>query len=556
MTTELTQLLDHLNYESRPQQVKLYELLTAGQKGIIVQAGTGVGKSIAVLAAAANRYRETSVPSVIVTPTNILLEQYMRSDAPAAAEAFGVEVTELRGKRWYYCAKSAPFGIDGKEVGCLTKDSGCSLPKWELAHGLRDAEPDDEAEEPYECGYQEAKHNAGKSAIVVTNTDMLIVNDRLVPQPFFSPEGALFIDEAHQLEDKLKGYAARSIQAKELVREYEDTGKTLARYLENFQEQHGELDGPYQADVVRMLKACWSRGPRLSDATKRPSDRGLEIQEAIYDIVARMTAAEPNPNCVVWSDGWSLKMDWVDVSAAAKSLLTERPSFALVSATIPDSMPAALGVKGVAKVADVGHPFNYREQATLGISERPGSYKYATPKNVARRAQEVQDEVVASKGGALLLFSSFKDLDAVYGQIAAKLRAEGLTVLRQNDPLRPDQTNAELAQQFKDDGSAVLFGSESFATGFDVPGDALRLVVIFKLPYPGQDPVIKRLTELSFKRYQDMMLTKIVQAAGRLIRTEQDRGRLFIADSRAEDILDPKALMLKHLSDFRREELA
>jgi Rad3-related DNA helicase len=551
-TSELSILLDHIGYDARPQQVKLYELLTAGHPGVIVQAGTGVGKSIAVLAAAANRYRETGIPSVIVTPTRVLMDQYMRADAPAAAAAFGIEVVELRGKRWYRCELSAPYALDGSEVGCLTKDSGCSLPRWRAGQGLESSW--EEEQDEYECGYQAAKHAAGEAAIVVTNTDMWIVNDRLVPEPFFDPAGAVFVDEAHQLEDKLKGYAARSIQAKELVREYEAAGKKIARYLENFQDSAGELDGPYKSDVVGMLKACWNRGP-VKNERGLCSDRGLEIQEALFDVIGRLVSDNPNPNCVVWSDGWSLKMDWVDISPSARALLTERPTFGLVSATIPDSMPAALGVKD-ARVADVGHPFDYAKQATLAISERSGAFKYATDKNVSRRAQEIKQEVLDSKGGALLLFSSFKDLDIVWAEIRSELMAAGLTVLRQNDPFNPEQTNQELAEQFKADGNAVLFGSESFATGFDVPGDALRLVVIFKLPYPGQDPVTKKLCQLSFKRYQDIMLTKIVQAAGRLIRTEQDRGRLFIADARAEDILNPKALMLKHLSDFKRTDVA
>jgi ATP-dependent DNA helicase DinG len=100
-------------------------------------------------------------------------------------------------------------------------------------------------------------------------------------------------------------------------------------------------------------------------------------------------------------------------------------------------------------------------------------------------------------------------------------------------------------------GNAVLFGTESFATGFDVPGDALRLVVIWKLPYPGLDPVTRAISNRSRQRYEDMMLMKVTQAAGRLIRTATDTGTIFIADSRAQEKLlgrdDP---MMAHFDEM------
>ena len=547
MTNELHELLTHVGYSSRPQQEKLFALLTGDNpNGVIVQAGTGTGKSLAVLAAAVAAYRATGIQSLIVTPTRVLMDQYMASDAPATAECFDLSITELRGKRWYSCERSFDL-MDEGQIGCMGKDADCSLPKWRRGQGFESARIDEDVE-PYECGYQAAKHAASMAQIVVTNSDFWIINDRVLPEPVFHREGAVFVDEAHQLEPKLKDYAGRSVTVKELKRHYLAVGARLAKLLEVYQNGNADRIHPH---VIDAIQACWNRGP----GEKHPqtgelikTDRGLEIQEGLGKMLMRLTGEGKSENCIVWSDGWSLKLDWIDIAPSAAELLNARP-FHLVSATIPGSMPAALGVLD-ARVADVGHPFDYAKQGTLRISTTNGAFKYASsPANFEARIAELQEEIEKTKGGVLLLFSSFKDLEQVYWAIRDDLQRAGRTVLRQNDEVAK-LSNEQLAAAFKADGKAVLFGSESFATGFDVPGDALEMVGIWKLPYPGKDPVTEAIMKRFYPRYRDMMLTRIVQAVGRLIRTESDRGRVFIADSRARDFISSRDLMVRHLSDF------
>jgi Rad3-related DNA helicase len=542
MTNELETLLSHIGYTARPQQVKLFELLSEPtHEGVIVQAGTGTGKSIAVLAAAARARRETGRQSLVVTPTRVLMDQYMAKDAPAAAEAFEMHITELRGRRWYQCDRSIDL-IDGNEnPGCLGKDANCSLKEW-LDVDPDAPTPEYEWESPiypaYRCGYQQAKFYASLADIVVTNSDFWIINDRMLPQPVFDLQGAVFVDEAHQLEPKLKDYASRSIQAKEMRTYYEGTGIKVARAMELYKDNPSRLNPP----LVDLLRQCWNRGAWKNDDGKVP-ERAGEVHEGLGRILQFVDGA--NDNAIVWTDGWSLKLDWIDISHSAGELLTSR-RFALVSATIPKSMPDALGVPD-ALVEDVGHPFDYARQATLRISECNGAFRYASnAENFTERINELMAEIDAADGGCLLLFSSFKDLDRVYDALAPRLWARGVTVLKQ----KGEFTNAELSEKFKADGRAVLFGSESFATGFDVPGDALKLVSVWKLPYPGKDPVTDALAKRFFPRYRDLMLTRVVQAVGRLIRTETDTGRVYIGDSRFEDILDSKDLMVRHLADF------
>jgi Rad3-related DNA helicase len=525
MTSELTTLLAHQGYAPRPQQVALFDhLITLDNTGVIAQAGTGVGKSIAVLAAAAHLNDKLGKQALVVTPTRVLQDQYMRSDAPACANAFGRKVVELRGKRWYACALSAE--ID-PEAGCMGRDSDCTEANW--------------AEKGYLCLYQEAKLAARTADIVVTNSDMLIVNDRLLPDPIFDREGALLVDEAHQLEPKLRDWADRSLRAEYIAR-YSPAGRRLANWIEKF-KNNAQAVGD-QPQLPELLQAVLNDMAEEAHMSRRTED----MQDAIVKIFGRITA--PTDRAMIWADGEALKLSWIDVSLSARELLHARP-FALVSATVPASMPGALGIDD-ARIIDVGHPFDYGKQATAHVSGVNGAYKFAThPENIPKRAEEILKEVLAVKGGALLLFSSFKDMEKVYEITCKRLREAGLTVLKQGGLV----DNKELGETFKADGNAVLFGSESFATGFDAPGDALRLVVIFKLPYPGKDPVTEALMKRYFQRYKDMMLTRITQAAGRLIRTTEDTGRLFIADSRATAVLQDNSLMCRHLREFRREAL-
>jgi ATP-dependent DNA helicase DinG len=139
-------------------------------------------------------------------------------------------------------------------------------------------------------------------------------------------------------------------------------------------------------------------------------------------------------------------------------------------------------------------------------------------------------------------------MENAYDFMRHLLSAKGLDVRTQTR----EGDKSELGRWFKEHGNAVLFGTDSFATGFDVPGDALRQVIIWKLPYAGLDPVTRAIMARNRQRYEDMMRTKVVQAAGRLIRTVEDEGVLFIADSRAENLIGDDDPMLAHLGEFTR----
>lgn len=518
MTDHLKRLLDAEGYAERAPQRALYEHIRV-PGGVVAQAGTGVGKSIAVLAAAGYVHERTGRQSLIVTPTRVLMDQYMAHDAPLAGKTFGLEVAELRGMSHYFCEQTrhAHEDIMGRpyELGCDGQDVGCSEDK---ALG-RDESPG------YDCEYQEAKAAAKGAAIVITNTDFLLINDTIlapIDAPIFDPQGFLLVDEAHQFEPKMRDYASRSLNAQRLEK-FSTTGKMIAEWIRKVEK----LDDPkfMPRRVKEGLAEIGRTTPSESDSRQRRETR---------DAAQRITRIleDQHPDCLIYVADEAIKMDWANVARSAGQLLRNRGNFALVSATVPQSMASSLGVPE-APYVDVGHPFDYSKQVTAGISSWSGAFKFATDKNFDARLEEVRREVMAARGGALILFSSYRDLDRAWMTLLPELEGVGLTVLRQGaiegeEPM----PNDEIARRFKEDGNAVLFASESFATGFDCPGDALRLVVLWKLPYPGQSPVNEVLRKRYFQRYNDGMRVKAVQGIGRLIRTTSDRGRVYVADER------------------------
>jgi ATP-dependent DNA helicase DinG len=199
---------------------------------------------------------------------------------------------------------------------------------------------------------------------------------------------------------------------------------------------------------------------------------------------------------------------------------------------------AQLGL-GDARTGCWDSPFDYSTQGLLYVP------RGLPPPNSVEHTHAVVDAAVpvlrASGGRAFLLFTTLRALNAARERLAAAFEREGLAfpVLVQGDG-----SKSELLMRFRALGNAVLLGSASFWEGVDVPGDALSLVVIDKLPFaPPDDPLLAaRLSRLAAdggNAFMDWQLPQaaisLKQGAGRLIRTETDRGVLMLCDPRLVD---------------------
>mgnify|MGYP000856881325 FL=1 len=179
-------------------------------------------------------------------------------------------------------------------------------------------------------------------------------------------------------------------------------------------------------------------------------------------------------------------------------------------------------------------PFNYQEQARLFIpTDIPDPASAIFAEKVSEPLLEI---ILASQGGALILCTSYGHLNQFYNFLSPRLNSAGIECYKQGELERH-----HLLELFKEDGNAVLIATDSFWEGVDVPGSALRNLIITRLPFATpNDPVLEARNDKikasggnAFKEYQlPMAAIKLKQGFGRLIRKKDDRGTIWILDNR------------------------
>jgi ATP-dependent DNA helicase DinG len=180
-------------------------------------------------------------------------------------------------------------------------------------------------------------------------------------------------------------------------------------------------------------------------------------------------------------------------------------------------------------------PFNFQSQVRLLLNQSdldPNSPRYEQALSAWLR-----EYLATATGGTFVLFTSYRQLDAVYQQVRPSLDAANKFVLKHGDGMGRSQ----MLDLFKRIGNAVLFGTSSFWEGVDVQGDALRNVIITKLPFevPNHPLVEARHREIQrlggnpfMERSVPEAILRLKQGFGRLIRTKRDSGTVAICDHR------------------------
>lgn len=259
----------------------------------------------------------------------------------------------------------------------------------------------------------------------------------------------------------------------------------------------------------------------------------------------------------------------IDVGASLRRLLEKYKAVVLTSATLTTANDFSYTLRewGFDHEAEkhrcnlttlsVKSPFDYQRNCLLAIpTDLPDPNRNEKVSNcldyVEAACDFLREMLDITKGRTLILFTSWETLDCFWRRLEKPLKQARFTPYRQD----PRGKKLVLAQQFKEAERAVLFATASFWEGVDIPGEKLSCVVIEKLPFPVPDaPLLKdRIAARGgneFYHFQlPMMINRLRQGFGRLIRTETDRGAVVVLDTRLAK-QSYKELVLKSLPPAR-----
>ena len=475
----------------------------------------------------------------------------------------------------------------GDRAGCtgLSEDD----PVWALATSTKDNCLGQECSELRRCPLMKARQKAQRADVLVVNHHLFCADLALKEDAIgdFLPKADIFIfDEAHQLPDIATDFFGESVSTRQLVdlrRDCLRAGLTDAADAADWRALAGSID----LAAKRLRLALPEQSVRLGaeQLLDLPPGPDGDLHEAVQSVSAALLAAATLlkgqqersldlARCAVRAEELAMRSaDWLaqldaagqtEAGAATSSIIWAQTtpnhaalrstplsvaqrlseqrqllggSWIFVSATLAVGGSLAHFAKAVgmpdAEQAVLPSPFDYPRQAGLWVADQVGTASAPDfPNRVARRIWPL---IERNGGRAFVLCTTLRAMRIIADELLP-LAGSKLLVLTQGDAPRH-----ELLQRFRAASAAVLVGAAGFWEGVDVVGDQLSLVVIDKLPFaPPDDPVLRArsraIEAAGGNPFGELSLPAaamaLKQGAGRLIRSEQDRGLLVICDER------------------------
>lgn len=619
-----------IGFEYRPQQQNMATAVARALEGkhhLVVEAGTGVGKSLAYLIPAILYALDHRRKAIISTHTINLQEQLLHKDIPIVQKLLKrpFDAALLKGRQNYLCPnrleralqlQSELFNSTEQEELRRIKDWSRRTTEGTLSDLDIDPDPIVWAQvcsEPHlctpktcgrdeRCFYQEARKKVLAADLIVVNHTLFFLllegatNSEERSSGYLFPSDFVILDEAHTIESVAARHIGLSISQyglrQALQRLYNPKTKkglfTLARDSEAVRETAATFDSVdqffqsldsvskfrngreyrvrqpdlvpdtvtlplarVQAAVVNALKQC-------EDETLKSElqDMGRRIRDSRYGIGDFLQ--QKLENHVYWIErtgkvGQNLTLHAVpiDISPALNRLLfPEEQTCIMTSATLSvgsDDLEYFRNRVGAfdAEASRIGSPFDYESQMRI----------YVVRKMPDPRDKEFEDALEKwilhflelTKGRAFVLFTSYRTLTNLAERMEPELENR-YTFLVQGQ----GTSRTRLLEKFKRAKDGVLFGTDSFWTGVDVPGEALSNVIITRLPFAVPDhPLTEAKLEFiesnggdPFVEYSlPEAILKLRQGVGRLIRTQTDQGIVVILDNRILNKSYGKAFM-------------
>ncbi|EPY2897320.1 ATP-dependent DNA helicase [Cronobacter sakazakii] len=560
---------------------------------LVVEAGTGTGKTYAYLAPALRAGKKV----IISTGSKALQDQLYSRDLPTVAKAleFKGRLALLKGRSNYLCLERleqqalaggdlpvqilsdviqlrgwANETVDGDISTCgrVAEDA----PVWPLVTSTNDNCLGTDCPLYKDCFVVKARKKAMEADVVVVNHHLFLA-DMVVKESGFAeliPEAEVIIfDEAHQLPDIASQYFGQSLSSRQLldlardiiiayrteVKDTQQLQKCADRLAQSTQDFRLQLGDPGFRGNLRELLADASISRTLLllddalelcyDVAKLSLGRSALLDAAferatLYRARLKRLKEINQPGYSYWyecnSRHFTLALTPLTVADKFQDVIAEKGgSWIFTSATLSVNddlhhFTERLGIHE-AKTLLLPSPFDYARQALLCVPR--GLPQTNQPQAGKALARMLQPLIEANQGRCFMLCTSH----AMMRELAEQFRATmTLPVL-----LQGETSKSQLLEQFISAGNALLVATSSFWEGVDVRGDALSLVIIDKLPFTSpDDPLLKARMEDCRLRggdpFDEVQLPEAVitlkQGVGRLIRDVDDRGVLVICDNR------------------------
>jgi len=608
------------NFEFRPQQQEMAARVAQAleeERHLVVEGGTGVGKSLAYLVPAILFALERHKKAIVSTYTINLQEQLLHKDIPILKKVLPVEFEAalMKGRQNYLCPRRLERALQSaKELFTGPEESELQrLAEW--ASTTPDGSLSDLSVEPDpkvwtqvcseahvctqktcgqnpRCFYQQARKRLLAADVIVLNHTLLFI---LLGSPdvqqeresgFVFPNDFIVFDEAHTVEQVasrqigigVSQYGLRAtIQrlynsrtrkglftvmrdaagvrlAAELI---DDVDKFFAAVESKSDFRKGREFRVRDIDFVpdTITRRLTVLQARITEVVKRADDEvlkaelqefGRRVRDARDGIATFLEQSAPKH--VYWIERTGKSERFLALNAAPvdlapvlrRMLFREDCCCVTTSAALAVSRPdlayfrERIGAMD-AEPLQLGSPFNFQRQMKIFVVQKMPDPRDAPYHRELERW--IAHFVEKTEGCAFVLFTNYGDMQQVAGTMQRFFVDKGMNLLVQG----AGSPRSKLLEQFKSTPRSVLFGTDSFWGGVDVPGEALSNVIITRLPFAVPDhPLIEAKLELIEERGGDPFteyslpeaILKLRQGVGRLIRTKSDCGIIVILDNR------------------------